>query len=185
MKKRAYRNTQDNVIAGVCSGLGEYFGIDPLFIRIVFLLFLFEPQIAVIAYIALWIALPKKPLESPDLTEPTPSDKPKSAFEQQIEEFGKEAETLGKEFEQSIEAKAEEFEEKARHIFTHQKVKIDIALESQPEKGKAFGIILIALGCIFMAHNYLPDFYFDKFWPIILIAIGISILFSGKKEKSS
>jgi len=58
--KRAYRNTQDKVIAGVCSGLGEYFSIDPLFIRIDFLLFFFEPPIAVLGYIALWIALPKK-----------------------------------------------------------------------------------------------------------------------------
>jgi cadmium resistance protein CadD (predicted permease) len=58
-------------------------------------------------------------------------------------------------------------------------------MESKPGKGKAMGYILISLGAIFLAHNYLPDFDIERFWPIILIAIGISILLPGKKEKNS
>jgi phage shock protein C len=34
--KRYYRVKKDNVIAGVCGGFGEYFNIDPLFIRLLF-----------------------------------------------------------------------------------------------------------------------------------------------------
>ena len=32
--KRYYRSKKDNVIGGVCGGFGEYFNIDPLFIRL-------------------------------------------------------------------------------------------------------------------------------------------------------
>lgn len=193
MEKRAFRNTQDKVIAGVCTGLGEYFSIDPLFIRIIFLLFLFEPSIAVVAYIALWIALPKKPIQMPMIGNVEASEKSSKTFEQRMDEFGKEAEIIGEKFGKEaerfgeelgrkVESAAENLEDTMKHAFNERKVKIDPDIESKPRKGKAMGFILISLGVIFLAHNYLPDFEIDRFWPVILIAIGISILFSGKKE---
>lgn len=193
MEKRAFRNTQDKVIAGVCTGLGEYFSIDPLFIRIIFLLFLFEPPIAVVAYIALWIALPKKPIQMPMIGNVEASEESSKTFEQRMDEFGKEAEIIGEKFGKEaerfgeelgrkVESAAENLEDTMKHAFNERKVKIDPDIESKPRKGKAMGFILISLGVIFLAHNYLPDFEIDRFWPVILIAIGISILFSGKKE---
>ena len=196
MVKRVYRNTQDKVIAGVCSGLGEYFSIDPLFIRIAFLLFFFEPPIAVLGYIALWIALPKKPLEMPMIGNQESSDASSKTFEQRIVEFGKEAEIigdkfgkeaeqLGEELSKKVEAAAENLEGKVKDGFKDKKIKFNLTVESKPRKGKALGFILIALGVIFLAHNFLPHFDIERFWPIILIGIGLSILFSGKKEVQS
>lgn len=34
MKKRLYRNESEKMIAGVCSGIAEYFDIDPTLIRL-------------------------------------------------------------------------------------------------------------------------------------------------------
>lgn len=56
--KKMYRNPDDTVIGGVCSGLGEYFGIDSVFIRIAFLLSIFFGGFGVVIYIILWIAMP-------------------------------------------------------------------------------------------------------------------------------
>lgn len=188
MQKRAYRNTQDKVLAGVCSGLGEYFSIDPLFIRIIFLLFLFEPPIAVVAYIALWIALPKKPIQMPMIGD-VDSNEESRTFEQQVEDFGekfgKEAERFGEELGRKVEAAAEQIEGKVEDAVNANKVNVSIKIESKQGKGRAMGYILIALGAIFLANNYLPDFDIERFWPIILIGIGFSILFSGKKEDPS
>jgi len=39
--KILYRNTSDGKIAGVCSGIGDYFEIDPVIIRLIFLSALF------------------------------------------------------------------------------------------------------------------------------------------------
>jgi phage shock protein PspC (stress-responsive transcriptional regulator) len=53
------------MIAGVCGGLGEYFDIDPVIIRLIFIILAFANGIGIIAYIFFWIALPKGPIEVP------------------------------------------------------------------------------------------------------------------------
>ena len=60
MKKRLYRNTQDKVLFGICSGLGDYFNIDPVFIRIVWLLTLICYGTGIIAYILGYFLIPTK-----------------------------------------------------------------------------------------------------------------------------
>jgi phage shock protein PspC (stress-responsive transcriptional regulator) len=58
--KRLYRSEKDKVIGGVCGGLAEYFGIDASVVRIVAVLLLFIPPFpALLAYIIMWIILPK------------------------------------------------------------------------------------------------------------------------------
>jgi phage shock protein C len=47
-------------LAGVCSGLGKFFDIDPLVFRLLFLLGLFTPYPVIITYIICWIAIPKE-----------------------------------------------------------------------------------------------------------------------------
>lgn len=57
--KRLYRDPENQIIGGVCGGLGAYFRIDPLWFRILFIFFLLAWGTGVIAYLILWIALPK------------------------------------------------------------------------------------------------------------------------------
>ncbi len=59
--RRLYRNSNDQIIAGVCSGLAHYFKADPVWIRILFVL-LFGLLFWV--YILLWIVLRSSPLDS-------------------------------------------------------------------------------------------------------------------------
>jgi len=56
-----YRNSNDKIIAGVCSGLGYHFKIDPVWFRLAFILFF---SVLFWVYIILWIVLKPKPLES-------------------------------------------------------------------------------------------------------------------------
>lgn len=56
--KRLYRSEKDRMIAGVCGGLGEYFKIDPVLIRLAFVLVTLAGGASVIAYIILWIVIP-------------------------------------------------------------------------------------------------------------------------------
>lgn len=58
-KKRLYRDTDEGMIGGVSSGLGAYFGIDPLIIRIAFVISIFFGGTGILAYIILWIAMPE------------------------------------------------------------------------------------------------------------------------------
>lgn len=61
MRKRIYRSTTDKVIGGVCGGLGEYFGIDPTWVRVLFVLSLFAEGVGLLAYLIGWIVIPKEP----------------------------------------------------------------------------------------------------------------------------
>lgn len=57
-RKRLYRNPDDTIMAGVCSGLAVYFGIDPVFIRILFIVFTFFNGIGILVYIIFWMIMP-------------------------------------------------------------------------------------------------------------------------------
>lgn len=57
-KRRLYRDTDDAVIAGVASGLAQYFGIDPVIVRLIFVVSVFFNGFGILAYIILWLVVP-------------------------------------------------------------------------------------------------------------------------------
>ena len=59
-RRKLYRDKDRGTIAGVCTGLGHYFGVEALWFKIVFLIFVFAGfGSGIIAYFVLWIAIPK------------------------------------------------------------------------------------------------------------------------------
>ncbi len=58
-RKRLFRDPENKVIGGVSSGIAAYFNIDPLWIRLLFLITLFAGGTGVLVYIILWIAMPE------------------------------------------------------------------------------------------------------------------------------
>ena len=59
MKKKLYRNKIESKIAGVCSGISDYFEVDSVIIRLIFLVTFFL-GVGPIAYIICWIVMPVK-----------------------------------------------------------------------------------------------------------------------------
>lgn len=62
MNKRLYRSQRNKVFGGVCGGLGEYFEVDPVLIRVLFVFLTFFHGSGIILYLLLLIILPKEPL---------------------------------------------------------------------------------------------------------------------------
>ena len=56
--RHLYRSQYRKVIGGVCGGLGEYLNIDPVIIRIIWLIMFFVWGIGLIAYIIAWMIIP-------------------------------------------------------------------------------------------------------------------------------
>ncbi len=56
--KRLFRDENDKVIGGVCSGLANYFGIDVVVVRIIFVVLGISFGFGLITYLVLWVALP-------------------------------------------------------------------------------------------------------------------------------
>ena len=59
--KRLYRSRTNKVVAGVCGGIGEYFNIDPVIPRIIFLLVALPGGISILVYFIFWLLIPKSP----------------------------------------------------------------------------------------------------------------------------
>lgn len=56
--KRLYRDKEGNVLGGVCSGIGYYFGIDPIWLRLIMAILFFFGGIGFVPYIILWLVIP-------------------------------------------------------------------------------------------------------------------------------
>ncbi|MFN3699203.1 MAG: PspC domain-containing protein [Dictyoglomus sp.] len=65
MEKRLYRSRKNRIILGVCGGLGEYFGIDPTLVRLIFILLLIPFSPIVLVYFLSALVIPEAP-EEPD-----------------------------------------------------------------------------------------------------------------------
>ena len=59
--KRLYRSQTDRWLLGVCGGIGEYFNIDPLIIRILFIIFALVFGGGILLYLILWLIIPIEP----------------------------------------------------------------------------------------------------------------------------
>lgn len=63
-KKKLTRSKNDRWLAGVCGGIAEYFNVDAVLIRVLFILFSFAVGGGLIIYIILWIVMPEGSAES-------------------------------------------------------------------------------------------------------------------------
>jgi phage shock protein PspC (stress-responsive transcriptional regulator) len=126
------------IFGGVAGGLAQYFNIDPIIIRILFVVFTMMHGIGIVLYIILWIVTPEEPFE---MAYPLKNEEQK---------------TDGQTFEPS-----------------------SLNFDSVPKEIKKSGsgriiagTILIALGIIFFADRFIPEFDFRDILPIAFVLLG-------------
>jgi phage shock protein PspC (stress-responsive transcriptional regulator) len=56
--KRLYRNENDKVLGGVCSGLANYFNLDVVVVRVIFAILFFAGGFGFLPYLIMWVAVP-------------------------------------------------------------------------------------------------------------------------------
>ena len=59
--KRLYRSRKDRILGGVCGGMGNYFNLDPVLVRVIWAALLFAAGVGFLAYILAWIIIPEEP----------------------------------------------------------------------------------------------------------------------------
>jgi len=140
----------DRKIAGVAGGLAEYFNMDSLLVRLIFVVLTIAYGTSVIIYLVLWIVTPEKPfdfskpLNQPDVGNPQP---PK---------------------------------EEPKYSTNDPKKENPFPVTSSKKKGSLIGgLVLITLGALFLADEFIPDIDFGDLWPVILIVIGIGLLINA------
>lgn len=87
MKAKLTRSNEDKILGGVCAGLGNYLNIDPVFIRLFFIILTSLDGIGFWIYILLWIILPS----------------PTTQYENfEMNQVGERARQMGNEFSQAV-----------------------------------------------------------------------------------
>ncbi len=76
VQKRLYRSKNDRMVAGVCGGLGHYFGIDPVLVRLAFVALTVAGGVGILIYLVSAIILPEATEE-----EDVPSDESRTKTE--------------------------------------------------------------------------------------------------------
>lgn len=62
-EKKKLTRSNNKMVGGVCAGIGEYLGIDPTIIRIIYVLMIFFAGFGILLYLILWLIMPAKPIQ--------------------------------------------------------------------------------------------------------------------------
>jgi phage shock protein C len=162
MNKKLYRDEYHKVFGGVCSGLAEYFEMDVVVVRLLFVFTFLIMGVGFIPYVVLWIVLPKKGYIYNNFNNPTvdytvPPQQPGGQFNTTPTQPGN---AFG-----------------------------DNAYGFPPPRqrsnaGVIIGLVLIVLGAAILIDEYdiIPDFDFERIWPVILVVIGGALIASGQRK---
>jgi phage shock protein C len=64
--RRLYRDVDRGVLAGICAGLGEFLDVDTMVVRVgTVLLAVFTAGLPAVAYLAMWVLVPRRPSSAP------------------------------------------------------------------------------------------------------------------------
>jgi len=154
--KRLYRSAKSKVFGGVAGGIAEYFDVDPIIIRLLFVIIAFAGGGGAIVYIILWVALPLEPLT--------------------YNMYSGASNTYGA---QNPESKTEsEAKNDSQDPLVY-------PVKKDNKNGLIGGVILIALGLIFLANKFIPNIDFSDLWPLVLVVLGgvlIATSFAERKK---
>ena len=158
MQERLYRSRQKRIIGGVAGGLGNYLNIDPVILRVLFVIITLINGLGLLLYIILWIVIPEG--------------------EQGEKNYSK-VETNS-----SVSNKEDSSSEKTnlsenQSFSTDQKEKI----QSRGSGRVVAGLILIGLGLVFLAREYLPVFRFSDLFPLVLVIFGGILIWNSMRRK--
>lgn len=146
MANRLCRSRSDAKLGGVCGGLGQYLGIDPTWVRLIFVLVALMNGVGVIIYLVLWLVLPY-----PDQVDAEPG----ATIEAGAEEIAARARGLADE----VGRRVQQPDPQAARI-------VGVGLI-------ALGVLFLFKTLGFPLFHW---FRFDVLWPVLLIAAGAALL---------
>lgn len=165
MERRLYRSRSDRLLWGVCGGLGAYFDIDPVIIRVLFVVATFSGGIGIIAYIILAIVVP---------LEGSTASTPREARQENIAEMKQTAHDFSEDLRSGLAKNQVEHTdrdpERAIRIHRHRNL---------------IGLIVVIIGVLALLSslNIFWWFRWAYFWPVILIVIGLIIILSPRRRR--
>lgn len=152
--KKLQRDTQHKVIGGVCSGLANYFGIDAVLMRLLFVIAFLVFSTGFWIYLIMWIVMPSgstTPNQAKYYAAPNGD-----VVDAEVVDDG---------------AQQVEKQEDKKEPDTN-------------KGGLVVGLILIGIGALGLLHKFVPEFNWSTAWPVLLIILGIFLLLPSKTKES-
>lgn len=173
MSKKLYRSRDDRMIAGVCGGLADYFNVDSSLVRLaVLFIFLFQ-GVGLIAYIIAWLVMSEEPVKNEYRM-------PDDYYIEDKKDPGNRDQEQKSESDQKINEEYDARKKKEKEYYEQYQ---DQNSESSNNRRKLFAVIMILVGSIFLVDIWIPALYWEKYWPIILIAAGVLMLKGDNNDR--
>lgn len=163
MITRLYRPRTERMIGGVCGGLGLYFGIDPVIVRLLFVVLVFATGVGFFLYPLLWVVMPE---EVPGATLP-----PDARFDPQTGQPLPQRPAT----QQTVPLAADTPDADANNSAPRQTI--------GAQRSQTLAVILLGVGAMVLLSNLSDVFgiYLGNIAvPLLLIGVGVYLLRSGR-----
>ncbi|MDX1535819.1 MAG: PspC domain-containing protein [Candidatus Spechtbacterales bacterium] len=150
--KKLYRSRMDKMVAGVAGGIGEYFNIDPVLIRLLFVLLALAEGAGVLLYIILIFIVPKAPITE------------NASAEEEEEKSGDPVDEVVADVKEGVQETVKKMKDNSDVMFSEKRV-------------LGFGVIII--GIIVLLSETFPVILLGQeiIWAILIILLGLFIIF--------
>ncbi|ARV07831.1 transcriptional regulator [Polaribacter sp. SA4-10] len=164
--KKLFRDGDDKFLGGVASGIGHYFNIDVIWVRLAFIILLFS-GVSPLIYIILWVLLPEAKTTAEKLQmegEPVNIDNIEKKIREEFSNVSENVRTVANQASEKIKGGASEFSEKISQTFSKGKTKKNNGLED----------FLNTIGSIILVFFKV----IGKFIGIILVFVAAAVILS-------
>lgn len=162
---QTFRRGKDRILGGVCSGLAEGLRIDPLWVRLGFVLLAFLQGVGLLVYIVLWLVMPEQ-VEGQDAT--------RSGFDSMSADLKRMGGELRSQF-SSTPKPAPTQQQPGPSDTTPTSSNAPAATPATARTSIGLGVVLVAVGLILLGANT-GFVQWSVIWPSVLIILGVLLL---------
>ncbi len=151
-RQRLTKSSDERMIFGVAGGLGEYFDVDTVLVRVVFALLVLSTGVGLLAYIVLAIVVP---------SQASVAAQPGDVVRENVERMPGEVSRAGRRLEAVFRGEGDE------------------GRSGVADRGRYLaGVLLIVVGGLLLAANFgwLGWFSWLKLWPLLVVAAGVIVV---------
>jgi phage shock protein C len=167
--KRLVRDTRRGVVAGVAAGVGEYLDVDPVLVRLAFVLLVFANGLGLLAYLICWLVVPR--------------GETVAAASGGTDSGAKRA----------AEAGVEAVREAGARFASEVRSAADSVRSATPDAGRVqavVGSLLVLGGALLLADNlgWLRWPYWanvQTLWPLLLVALGVGLIVKSRRSATA
>jgi phage shock protein PspC (stress-responsive transcriptional regulator) len=171
--KKLVRDTRHGVVGGVAAGIGQYLDVDPVLVRLVFVLLFFANGFGLLAYLICWVVIPRA-----EAADPTVGPRAAAAAEQGM---------------QAVRDAGARVADEVRSAAGSVRTAAQSARDSAPEPARAqavVGAVLVVGGALLLADNLgwlrWPHWAnIGTLWPLLLVALGVGLIVKSQRRATA